>query len=427
MSKFPLYNPTTATLWQVTLLMQAGITCLLYFHDYPQQVVILIWLLYVSLICGIALKMTHRDKKQLNIVNTLIHAMVERDFTLRGVEVADTRLNDTVEMLNELADRLENDRRQTIEHQQLTSQLIEQLDAAVFVVNSDRQLILSNSYARRTLEPVYRDLGFADWIEVMQTNLSASTVTIDIDGNNHTFLLEADTCLLNGVRHDIYLFKQVDNVLYQQEKQALQRFVRVISHEINNTIAPVGTIARSLSKRLDKPFSRENFASGLQLINERSQYLTDFIRAYSALAKLPAPSIETVDLQLFMEDLRTIYPSLVITSEGRHTAHFDRGQVKQALCHLINNAYEAASDETSVVRLEVETTNGACFNVIDQGPGFSNLEEACTPFYTTKSSGNGIGLMLARSIAENHTGRLELRNNDDQRGANVRLCLHGSP
>ncbi|WP_161569717.1 sensor histidine kinase [Veronia nyctiphanis] len=426
MSKFPLYNPTTASLWKITLLMQLGLTALFYIHSYPQQIVVLAWMTYLGLIGAVTYKMTYTEKRQLNVVNTLIHAMVERDFTLRGADLKDARLKETVDMLNQLADRLESDRRQAIEHQQLTSQLIEQLDAAMFVVDPNKQLILSNSYARRTLEPVYQSIGFADWMESILSEVSSSTVTISIAGNTHTFLLESDTCLLDGVKHDIYLFKQVDNVLYQQEKQALQRFVRVISHEINNAITPVGTIARSLTKRLDKPFARENFESGLQLINERSQYLTDFIRAYSSLAKLPEPSIEKVDVSSLINDLKAMYPTLAVRHEGADQGHFDRGQIKQALCHLINNAFEANGDsdcEAPEVRLNIVSRQGVSFTITDNGPGFSNLEEACTPFYTTKASGNGIGLMLARTIAENHSGRLEL-NNVQQGGARVSLYIH---
>nr|WP_217704656.1 HAMP domain-containing sensor histidine kinase [Pseudoalteromonas sp. McH1-7] len=393
---------------------------MLMIHHYPITLIVLVDLIFIA--CGVLLAYHFGSTRQhtINLIDTLLISLRQGDYALRAVHAKDRQLHSTVEHVNALAQTMQADQRALAEHSDLLKQIIEKIDCALIVFDSQK-VAFANSYAERTFLDCYKD-DVSGWFQSLQAERKQGKVSVMLSGVEHAFLLEHDSCYIANKPHTLLVLKQLDSILYQQEKDALQRFVRILSHEINNTLAPIGTVARSLTKRLNGDIDIDRFSSGLALINERASYLKSFMGNYASLAKLPPAHKQIVALNEFCAQLQSIYPQLKIESTADLLGFFDTSQIKQVLCHLINNAHEACTPSPEVTLNITVGADKLVFSVTDTGPGFSNLNEAAEAFYTTKADGNGIGLMLSRIIIENHSGQLKLGNNPSG-GAKVSFCV----
>lgn len=209
--------------------------------------------------------------------------------------------------------------------------------------------------------------------------------------------------------------------LSRQEVATWKRVIRVISHELNNSLAPISSLAHS-GAELARRGDTERLPGVFSSISERARHLHHFIGGYADVAKLPAPRLEQVAWQPFIDALALHCSFRLMGGLPDRAGHFDAGQVEQALINLVKNAHESGTDENEVT-LRVEQA-GACWSieVADRGPGMSEtvLSQALLPFYSTKRSGTGLGLALAREIVEAHGGRLGLANRD---GGGLRVTL----
>jgi signal transduction histidine kinase len=227
--------------------------------------------------------------------------------------------------------------------------------------------------------------------------------------------------------------------LREEERQAWQRLIRVLSHELNNSLAPIQSVAQSLEINLQRAQSRtststanvesvlDDLRQGLAIIRSRTESLGRFMAAYSRLARLPRPTLAPVDLTGLVRrvaGLETRVPVRVV--EGPEvTLSADRDQLEQLLINLLRNATEAVLECGSevVVKWLVKASE-LQFSIIDDGPGLSNTSNLFVPFFTTKPGGSGIGLVLCRQIAEAHGGHLTLENRQGCRGCEARLLLN---
>jgi len=219
--------------------------------------------------------------------------------------------------------------------------------------------------------------------------------------------------------------------LREEELKAWQRLVRVIGHELNNSLAPIKSIAGSLNTMLRRPQRaddwEEDMLGGLEIIEARAEGLNRFMQSYARLAKLPAPVRQPVDLAPLLRRIVTLgaQPNVILTDGPEITLAIDAAQIEQVVINLLKNATEAV-DETAVgqVRITWRKAPGQIEIIIeDDGPGIANAQNLFVPFFTTKPSGSGIGLVLCRQIAENHGGALTLGNREDGVGCIARLRL----
>jgi nitrogen fixation/metabolism regulation signal transduction histidine kinase len=254
---------------------------------------------------------------------------------------------------------------------------------------------------------------------------------------------------LRGVPHALFVLSDVSEALREEERLAWERLIRVLGHEINNSLTPIKSIAGSLRSRLtsSRADSEEDddFARGLEVIEDRAESLNRFLQAYRELMGLPAPRLETVSLAAIVKRVAKLETRLAVTVAGASdvTVHADPDQLAQALINLVRNAAEAslspdASNKTSArsgsqndaqprvpsVEIGWEIVEGeALINVIDNGPGLTNADNLFVPFYTTKPGGTGIGLVLAQQIALAHSGSVQLVNRIDTHGCKACLRL----
>ena len=228
---------------------------------------------------------------------------------------------------------------------------------------------------------------------------------------------------LNGRKHELLLLRQLTQELRRQEVQTWKKVIRVISHELNNSLAPLTSLAHS-GAELVRRGQTERLPQILETIEERTRHLESFILGYARFAKLPAPRAENCNWAAFVERLAAEVQLRVSGTLPAEPAWFDPAQMEQALLNLLKNAHESGS-RPDQVELHVKAALGLLrIEVMDRGQGMNEavLANALVPFYSTKRSGTGLGLALAREIAEAHGGRITLGNREGG-GLTVALIL----
>jgi signal transduction histidine kinase len=246
-------------------------------------------------------------------------------------------------------------------------------------------------------------------------------LTVDMDGSDETFHLSQRAFRLQGRPHRLHSFRRMTRELSRQEVATWKRVIRVISHELNNSLAPISSLAHSgaeLARRGDVDRLPGVFAT----IGERARHLHGFIAGYASFAKLPTPRPVAVEWAGFLEGLSLHCRYRLASAAPERAGWFDAAQIEQVLINLIKNAHEAGGPDEEVTLSILDAGSELRIEVSDRGPGMSEtvLAQALLPFYSTKRSGTGLGLALAREITEAHGGRVLLANRE---GGGLRVTL----
>ncbi len=344
----------------------------------------------------------------------------EGDFGSSLVVERTDELGDLMGAHNALATALREQRAHLVQRELLLDTVMQNSPVAIVLVGAGDRVAYANVASRHLLNDGRTLVGlrFQDLVEkappALRTAASGSgdhLVTAQIGGIEETFHLSQRTFLLQGRSYRLFLLKRLTRELSRQEVATWKSLIRVLSHELNNSLGPIASLAHSgaeLARRGDHADLPGVFAA----IGDRARHLHEFIGSYATFAKLPAPRPQAVEWRAFLVDLARQSPFSVIGSVPSRTAHFDRGQVEQALLNLLKNAAEAGGPPDAV-ELEVTPTEaGHRVEVRDRGSGMTPtvLAQALLPFYSTKRNGTGLGLALAREIAEAHGGRIALAN-----------------
>jgi nitrogen fixation/metabolism regulation signal transduction histidine kinase len=311
---------------------------------------------------------------------------------------------------------------------------MEEIDVAVFTFDAEHRLKLLNRGAARLLDlPSERaigqtaeSLGLADYLKEGGPRL----LDASFPGGAGRWEIRRSLFRQEGLPHRLLVLSDITRALREEELQAWQRIVRVIGHEINNSLTPIKSISGSLQNQLSQqnrsPGWEEDLARGLTIIGSRSESLSRFMTAYARLARLPQPKLQSVDIGTLVRrvaGLETRIP-IAIRSGTPVTVSADPDQIEQALINLIRNAADASLENGGGVAIAwVRLSAHVELQIEDEGPGISNTSNLFVPFFTTKPGGSGIGLVLSRQIAEAHGGSLRLENRATTRGcvAYVRL------
>ncbi|WP_146907913.1 sensor histidine kinase [Arenimonas daejeonensis] len=341
-------------------------------------------------------------------------------------------LGDLVGAHNELGGVLREQRLSLVQRELLLDTMVQNTPVAMLLVGDGGHVVYGNLAARRLLNQGRKLEGLA--LEaLLRLAAPALREAMDRGGDGLFSVGEGDEeevyhlarrgFRLNGRPHELLLLRQLTSELRRQEVQTWKKVIRVISHELNNSLAPVASLAHS-GAELTRRGQHQRLEAIFGTIEERARHLEGFIRGYASFAKLPSPRLEPVDWPQFVDRLRSQIEFTLDGSLPAEPARLDRPQMEQALLNLLKNAHESGSAPDQV-SLRVRRTPGLLrIEVMDRGSGMNEavLANALVPFYSTKRSGTGLGLALAREIAEAHGGRIGLSNREGG-GLSVAMVL----
>ena len=368
-------------------------------------------------------------------LSNLLAALREGDFSIRGRGARpDDALGLAFLEVNALGDTLREQRLGALEATALLARVIEEIDVAIFAFDASESLRLANRAGARLLaQPGERllgksadDLGLAGCLR----GESPGGVEQTFPGATGRWEVRRSAFRQRGQPMRLLVVTDVSRVLRLEERQAWQRLVRVLGHEINNSLAPISSIAASLgeiSRRVPRPPDWDaDLAKGLEVIGSRADSLTRFMAAYARLARLPPPKRAPVSVGAWVNRVVGLEMRCAVRVETGPdtTVEADGDQLDQLLINLVGNAVDAARETAGAVSVGWEVAAGALFvRVLDAGPGLADTANLFVPFFTTKPNGSGIGLVLSRQIAEAHGGTLTLRNREPGPGAEALLTL----
>jgi nitrogen fixation/metabolism regulation signal transduction histidine kinase len=380
----------------------------------------------------------HRSAVQpLRTLANLLGGLRRGDYSMRSARAReDDPLGLVMLEANALADTLTEQRIGALEATALLRKVMAEIDVAVFAFDEESCLRLVNRAGEKLLgrprERIEREsaaaLGLAGFLE----GATPRVVELAFPGASGRGELRRGTFRQNGRPHTLLVLADVSRALRQEELAAWRSLVRVLSHEINNSLTPIASVAGSMRRGLDREPRPadwdDDLRRGLELVEGRAGALRRFMAAYARLARLPPPDLHAVELAGLVERVAALESRMPVAVERgpEVVVQGDADQLEQLLINLLGNAVDATLPEGGRVTVDwLRDGRVAIVRIRDEGPGIADTANLFVPFFSTKPGGNGIGLALSRQIAESHGGTVALRNRDDGRGAEalVRLPL----
>ncbi len=414
---------------------------LLWTGDFTPKVLWTLSLVMILFWLGFALALREQVVRPLQTMANLLTALREGDFSVRARGAnRDEPLGDVLAEINMLSNVLQEQRLGALEATALLRTVMEEIDVAIFAFDANETLRLVNRAAQELIaQPAERilgrhakDLDLADCLTGEDTRVLTRTFA----GGAGRWGMRRTSFREGGLPHNLVVIADLSQPLREEELKAWQRLVRVIGHELNNSLAPIKSIAGSLTTMIRRPQRpadwEDDMRGGLEIIETRAEGLNKFMQSYARLAKLPAPSKHPCEIGPLLRRVVSLETrtSVQVVDGPNLTVLIDAAQIEQVIINLVKNAVEAlpetgqSAPPTCCVRVGWRKMPGQIeISVEDDGPGIANVQNLFVPFFTTKPSGSGIGLVLCRQIAENHGGALTLENRQDTHGCIARLRL----
>ncbi len=398
------------------------------------------WAMLVSIVVSVttvlfALELRRRAIYPLRTLSNLLEALREGDYSLRGSAARrGDAIGEVVIEINTLAQTLREQRLAVEEKSALLAKVIAALDIAVLAFDADGFLKLANPAAERLLGSPFgalngrsaQALDLVDWLKVTEPRISERS----FPGGSGRWEVRRAQFREDGRPHDLLVITDLSRTLREEERLAWQRLLRVLGHELNNSLAPIRSMAATLAKLLAiEPLAedwRDDAGSALGVIGDRAEALARFMARYTAFARLPPPKPRSFAFAELVQRVAQLEQRMTVLVEngGDIQINADPDQIEQALINLLKNAVDATLPSGGEVRIRWQRSDKELtLDIIDAGIGLPHSENLFVPFFTTKPGGSGIGLVLARQIIDAHEGSLSLENREDAQGCVARVIL----
>ncbi len=404
--------------------------------------VLLACLISITIVLPTTLLIVHSYMAPLNKVlmalNDGFQNFLDNDFSISIAKTRNDELGDLVAVYNKVGAVLRDERIHLYQRELLLDTVIQTTPLSLVLIDDTGAVIYSNSAARVLLyEGIsINGLNFNDLLTKQAESFSLAVNsglsglftaskrgTTETSTINETYHLTQNQFLLNGRKHQLYLFKSITKEISRQEVSTWKKVIRLISHELNNSLAPITSLAHS-GRTLCERQGEEKLATIFETMGERARYLQIFIEGYAEFARLPKPQLSVVETYPFFESIQQIKTFKLNCTEKIGTIYCDPSQLQQAIINLVKNALESGSIESEVSLSVNVNSNEYEIIVRDRGKGMTekNLSNALLPFYSTRSGGTGLGLPLCREIVEAHGGKILISNRKSS-GLKVTLLL----
>ena len=403
--------------------------------------------LFVCLLIGAALH--DHVVRPLQTLANVVGALRDEDYSFRArLAVPNDALGELSLEVNALADLLARHRTGAIEAAALLQRVVEEVGIPIFAFDPASKLRLVNSAGEKLLhQPPAELLGkTANDLKLAACLSCENESLVELHfGTDARWFVRRSIFRQQGIPHTLVILSDVSRALREEERRAWQRLIRVLGHELNNSLAPIKSIAGSLGARLSgsgiREAEQEDFDRGLSIIESRAASLNRFLQGYRQLAQMPPPVLKKCSISVIAKRVAALETRVPVALVGGPEIEFvaDPDQLEQMLINLLRNAadavlqiHEVESNSNGSKALDGGTRVSVFWNEVgenlilsieDDGPGLMNPSNVFVPFYTTKPEGSGIGLVLSRQIAEAHGGSVELSNRPDKRGCLVRITL----
>ena len=411
---------------------------LLWYDGYSAQVQWTVDLLLVLLWLGVSFNLKQRIVRPLQTLSNILAAIREGDYSIRGRRaLSGDALGEVMLEVNDLGQTLREQRIGAMEATALLRTVMAEIDVAVFAFDGDHRLRLVNRAGEkllaqpsaRLLDRTSEELGLTECLN-RPAGSGPHTMQMVFPGGVGRWDVRRSTFREGGAQHQLLVLTDLSQTLREEERTAWQRLLRVLGHELNNSLAPIKSVAGSLADLMGRDPEpsdwREDMHRGLGVISSRADSLARFVESYSKLARLPPPRLEPLKIGTLVSRVASLETRLPVNVVGGPDlmVRGDDVQLEQLLINLVRNAVDASMETRGGVEVGWRQNNAHVeVWVRDEGPGLASTANLFVPFFTTKAEGSGIGLVLSRQIAEAHGGTLTLENRRQFRGCEAKLRL----
>lgn len=366
-----------------------------------------------------------------------VNSFNDKDFSITIDNQQYSEFSLIIDTYNNLAKIMRDERMAIYQRELLLDTVIQSTPVALILTDNHDHIVYSNLAAKtllnqkRTLE----GMKFADIYQHMPQALMEATankqdglITEKLNDETIVYHLNYQSFTLNKQQHNLYLYKNLTSDMSRKESEIWKQVIRLISHELNNSLAPISSLTNSAKKVIGSGENQHMLPEMLDTISRRSAHLHQFIEQYSHFARLPQPNKAAVELRPFIQTITQLCAVETVTRFEADTLFCDAAQIEQVLINIIKNAKESGSALNGILLSVYQTAEQITFEVTDQGKGMTEqqLLQALLPFYTTKSQGTGVGLALCNEIVIAHGGKLKLENQKDG-GLKVAFSLYLKP
>lgn len=394
--------------------------------------IVAVFLAFLLMYCVVTV--WRQSQYQFRSLHNLLDAIVRGDYSFRGSRTANSgALGELIATINALAKTLHRQRLQSEESSLLLQKIVDQIDVAIIAWDQHQHVQLINPAARALLtlsetfssaQRIPTALEFANTMEVGTTQVKE----LAFASAPGRYRLHLERFIADGNTHNLLFMTNVSSLLRLEERRAWRNLVRVLSHEINNTLTPMTSFSKSLKMQIEKRESdetlKQELLDGVTVIGNRAASLAQFVRGYHKIASMPEPDKRQVDFAMLAGATVKLFESETIQVKGESLlATVDPAQIEQVLINLVKNAVESGNKDEPIVIAWHQEGSRLLVKILDRGEGIQNPENLFTPYYSTKPAGSGIGLVFCQQVVEAHDGMLTIDNRQDGPGCEVTINL----